>query len=489
MFLQKLLSIAIIFVILNSFVSAFDTAPHFDLTHSVLHERGFNDSSIKIAQVENWLTDYYSSTPTTSKNNRINLEKLHFDNLFTTKEIQNNWGWLINNLKTATQKAAKDDNPLAMLTIIGIGLHATQDFYSHSNWVETHPRFADGAFQTATFLSTPPPIENLFTGKYPADRKIGFDGKDVPLKADNHGDYLQGINHDSPIRPNWAEAYVFAYVASHELVEAMQKWANEINPDFWKKVQKFQINQEDAKKLEYDLRAVRNISMWVKGKGANGHWKGDKSGLARFFDTFTPKWIASTTSIFVKQISEGDLPNQLSQNLYSDKTAPKLPLINRFSLKKRAIILQTTLIKETNDVSLLEPKIDPRGKADFYSVIQFGNEQNYSDRVLQDFTEFQNPWFAIHFVDQSVSEVPIMIAVFDEDDTDADGFYKDDVCDINPQKGKTDLDLIFSPKDNSLSGDIRGIYPNEKNPFTSSGAKPDKNRASLKAYVTQFPLR
>lgn len=488
MFLQKLFSALFLLIIFCNFIFAFDTAPHFDLTRSVLHEREFNDTSIKIAQVENWLTDYYSSTPTTSKNNRSDLEKLHFDNLFTTAEIQNNWAWLINNLKLATQKAAKDNKPLEMLAIIGIGLHAAQDFYTHSNWVETHPCFPDGAFQTATFLSSALPTQNLFTGKYPADRKIGFDGKNVPPNAQIHGDYVNGLNHDSPVRPNWAEAYVFAYAASHELIELMQKWSNEINPDFWQKVQQFQINQADTKDLEYDLRALKNMSMWIKGKGADGHWKGDKTGFAKFFDTFAPKWIASKSSVFVRQISAGDLPNQLSQNLYSSNSAPKLPQTNHFSLKKRAIILQTTLIKEKDDVALLEPKIDSGGKADFYPVITIGG-QTYIDRVLQDYSEFENPWVEIHFADDSATEIPINFAVFDEDDTDADGRYKDDVCDINPKSGKTDLDFRFNLKDGSVSGEVNGIFQNKSNVFTSVGAKPDKNRALIKAFVTQFSLR
>jgi hypothetical protein len=473
---------------LGNFVFAFDTAPHFDLTRSVLRERGFNDTPIKIAQVENWLTDYYSSTPTTSKENRTDLEKLHFDNLFTTAEINNNWGWLINNLKIAAQKAAQEDKHLEMMAIIGIGLHATQDFYTHSNWVETHPRFPDGAFQTATFLSSPLLTQNLYTGKYPADRKIGFDGKAVPSDAKIHGDYLNGINHDSPVRPNWAEAYVFAYAASHELLELFEKWTNEVNPAFWKKVQQFQTNQEETKKLDYDSRALKNMSMWIKAKGADGHWKGDKSGISRFFDTFAPKWIASSTSIFVKEISEGNLPKHLSQNLYSSNPAPLLPLLNKFSMKKRVLLLKTTLIKETDDVGLMEPKIDPRGKPDFYLVSTIDG-QIYTDRVLQDYSEFQNPWTIIHFIDESETTIPIKLSVFDEDDTDADGFYKDDVCDINPQKEKTALDFIFSTKNRFLSGDINGVFQSENQPFTSTGSKPDKNRAILKAFVTQFPLR
>lgn len=488
MFSQKFLSVLIITIISCNFVVAFDTAPHFDLTRSVLNERGFNDTSIKIAQVENWLTDYYSNTPTTSKENRAMLEKLHFDNLFTTSEIQNNWGWLIDNLKAATQKAAKEENTLEMMAIIGIGLHAAQDFYTHSNWVEFYPRFPDGAFQTATFLSSPTLPKNLFTGKYPAERKIGFDGKEVPFDAKLHGDYQNGINQDSPVRPNWAESYVFSYVASLELLKLFEKWTEEANPNFWKKVQQIKLNADETKKLDYDLRAVRNISMWVKGKGADGHWKGDKSGVARFFDTFTPKWVASSTSIFVKQISEGDLPKRISQNLYSDRTAPKLPSLKKRSFPKKVLILKTTSIEETDDVGTFEPKIDPRGKADFYLVANIDG-QIYTDRVLQDSSEFQNPWTIIHFFDSSKTEIPINLAVFDEDDTDANGLYKDDVCDINPNKDKTDLDLIFRANDGSIYGNIIGNYQNAANLFKVSGAKPDKNRAILKGFISQFNLR
>lgn len=485
---RKLFSAILISIILGNFVFAFDTAPHFDLTYSVLHEHGFNETAVKITQVENWLTDYYSTTPTTSKNNRAALEKLHFDNLFTAKEVNNYWGWLMNNLKTAAQNAARNDNPLEMLTIIGIGLHSVQDFYSHSNWVETHPRSSDGAFQTATFLSSAKPASGLFTGKYPADRQTGFDGKAVPAQTRIHGDYIDGVNKDSPIRPNWAEAYVFAYCASHELISELGKLAEETRPGFWQKVQKFQINAEESKKLEYDLRAVRNISMWVKGKGADGHWKGDKSGLARFFDTFTPKWIASKTSIFVNQMAQSELPEQISKNLYTANTSPLLPTIKRFSLSKKGIIFRITLIKETDDIDFRELKIDPRGKADFYPLITIGG-QIYTDRVLQDFAEFENPWIVIHFVDADVGEIPLNLTVMDEDDSDAAGFYKDDICDINPKPGKSDLDFKFRLKDNSLFGDINGIYSSESQTFTTSGAKPDKNRAVLKGYITQFSMR
>jgi hypothetical protein len=59
----------------SGFSCAFDTGSHFDLTRSVLAERGFGDTAIKVVQVENWLTDYYSSTPSVRGAARDELEK------------------------------------------------------------------------------------------------------------------------------------------------------------------------------------------------------------------------------------------------------------------------------------------------------------------------------------------------------------------------------------------------------------------------------
>ena len=60
--MKKLLGpIIAFFCFVRVWLRAFDTGPHFDLTSAVLSERGFGETAIKIAQVENWLTDYYYS--------------------------------------------------------------------------------------------------------------------------------------------------------------------------------------------------------------------------------------------------------------------------------------------------------------------------------------------------------------------------------------------------------------------------------------------
>jgi len=482
-------SLFLISIFLTRFVFAFDTSSHFDLTRAVLDERGFSDDSVKIAQVENWLTDYYSSSPTISKSKRAALEKLHFDNLYKTEEVKNYWAQFLANVKRAAQKAARDEDETAMLITLGMSLHAVQDFYPHSNWVETHPRNPNDAYGTQTFLSeTLSPNLKLFTGKYPAERKSAPNGDAIPPDAEIHGGYLTGLNHDSPLRARWDEAYVFAYAASHETVELMEKWTEEARPGFWEKVQKFAVSEENRKKLEFDLKAAQNLSMWIKVKDADGHWRGDKSGLERFFNTFTSKWVGKDSSEFVKKMRDGDIPAQLAENLYTKTSAPALPRTNRFALSRRAVLVRVTLIKETADVGKFEAKIDPSGEADFYAVFKIGT-QIYRERVIQNAKEVVDPWFELHFIDRTDRSVPVNIAVFDEDDWDAAGKYKDDEIDINPLPGKKDLDFVFRFSDNLLSGDVVGLHDTRETAFISTGAKPDKNRAALQCFVSQRLLK
>src|SRR4051812_15237250 len=96
--LRRSFSLFLFIVFLANFVFAFDTSSHHDLTRAVLTERGFTDDPVKIAQVENWLTDYYSSSPTISKSRRAELEKLHFDNLYTTGQVKNYWAQFLFNV-------------------------------------------------------------------------------------------------------------------------------------------------------------------------------------------------------------------------------------------------------------------------------------------------------------------------------------------------------------------------------------------------------
>jgi hypothetical protein len=484
--ITRFVSAALLLAVLTGHTLAFDTGPHFDLTHSALSEHSFGGDAIQIVQVENWLTDYYSSSPTISKSKRAELEKLHFDNLFNTRQVTNYWGRLIENLRSGTKKAAADDDRLRMLIIAGIGLHAVQDFYTHSNWVETHPRQPDGSYRTDTFLSSgPPPNVALYTGKYPETRKTGPGPDPIPAGALPHGGYSSGVNHDSAIRPRWDEAYVFAYCASHELIGLMEKWANEKRPGFWKSVGEYEPAAAEKAKLDYDARALRNMSMWIKGQGQDGHWKGDKSGSARFFSAFSAKWVGKNSSVFVKAGAMGTIQEELAKDLYSNLAPPVLPTTAAFALKRRAVLLRVIRVAELKDAGRITKTLASTGGADFYTRVIFG-DQEYWGRTMQKSRESDDPWFEIHFVDQSARTIPIGIALWDEDDTDSD---KDQQLDINSAPGKKTLSFTYRLSDGSLAGDITGIFNTPGTAFLSEGAKPDTDRAQIKFYLTALDLK
>ena len=468
---------------------AFDTGPHHDLTRTVLAEHGFNEDSIKAIQVENWLTDYYSNSPTYSEDRRRVLENFHFDNLYTDAQVDHYWAALIRNLKIETQKAARDDDVLSMLVVMGIGLHAVQDFYSHSNWVELHPRTDPDSYRTDTYIGYlasghPNPLKELHTGKFPEDRTTGPGLFDPPEGADLHGGYETGINHDSQIRPRWAEAYVFAYCASQEMVTAFEQWANKARPGFWQKMQVFLAENGQGKKLDADVRASRNISMWLKAKGMDGTWKGNDSGSTRFFTAFSSKWVSSDSSVFVHAIRDGEIQKSLAADLYDDEKELPVPELAPYSLRRRTVEFRAVRFMEAQR-SGLAGKMPRLGTPDFYARVTIGG-QEYWTRTIQRARELVDPWTEIAFVGQDWKDVNITIKAFDEDSLDA---KKDQRFDINPLPDEFDLNLTLNLASLALSGDVEGVFDTASRPFGVEGAKPDKPRAFLNAWITSRLLK
>lgn len=200
------------------------------------------------------------------------LERLHFDNLYSTVQVQRYWGHLARNSRTAIKEAARQNDPLKALALLGASLHAVQDFYTHSNWVETHAR-GGGGYRTETFFGSPPGLGlDLYTGYYPNDKPAG-QGREP------HGTYTSGMNHDSYVRPRWDEAYVFAYAASRQWTAAMGNWAEAENPGFWSRVKTFGVAGQDAADLKTDLNAAYRISEWIATPGKTGTGRGVKAGV------------------------------------------------------------------------------------------------------------------------------------------------------------------------------------------------------------------
>src|SRR5262249_2923652 len=133
---------------------AFDTGHHADLTREVLKEQGFSQGASDAVVVENWLVDYFVNDPVSPL--QKDCDVLHFDNAQSTTAIRNYWGRLTVNSRKAVEDAAREKDALKLLTLLGVSLHAVQDFYTHSNWVETHPRASADPYRSETWFSAGP---------------------------------------------------------------------------------------------------------------------------------------------------------------------------------------------------------------------------------------------------------------------------------------------------------------------------------------------
>lgn len=68
------------------------------------------------------------------------LAKLHFDDTFTTEAIEANWRRYASGAVAGLIWAAENNDHAAAYNILGVSVHAVQDFYTHSNWVDDASR-------------------------------------------------------------------------------------------------------------------------------------------------------------------------------------------------------------------------------------------------------------------------------------------------------------------------------------------------------------
>jgi hypothetical protein len=305
-------------------VAAFDTGPHATITEQALALAGYNRAAMDVIQVENWLTDYYTSSPTMSSDQRCYLEKLHFDDIFTTDDVKAYWKTLLQNTIAAAVKAKANNNYLELYAVIGISLHVVQDFYTHSNWVESAGNVGS-AYDTTTYLqwsqNSWTRTESLRTGWYGNCLNIS-QGSHMP-----HGGYAGvGMNHDSVVRPNYARAYIYALSASYEWVNQIYQAVASAPGDrrFATNMLNYQPSASDAAALARDQQAALYLSEWIQNpvspSALDGHWNGNHSGYLGTFTAFALTWTSAPDSSFVRAFKDDGVYVALSRGLYEPAT-------------------------------------------------------------------------------------------------------------------------------------------------------------------------
>ena len=447
---------------------AFDTGHHADLTYEALQSEGFGPSAIQVVQVENWLTDYYSGPmgkvpflradlgKLTAEFAAIEPEvaKLHFDNLQDTEQVRNSWGWLTSNTKAAVQDAARRNDVLHGLALIGLSIHAVQDFYTHSNWVEAINGTSGNVsvLKTATFSTDPDSASKLrlWTGSYPPERTAP-----PPLSPQQHGGYFAGMNHDSYVRPNWLPAYVAAYAASREWVSAIHAWVNEVDSSgaYWRSLQTYRPSSDDQRRLDTDLEATYRIAEWVKSGDHDGHWKGNGSGSAEFVP-YVAVWALKTDSPYVGEVKEKRAQRQLINNLNSDgnrvppvPAASAVPALSKVSLPRQALLIRTLHAKRLG-LGFIPPV------ANMFATVRISGPG--FDYTFKESMQYHNPdispkWTTIKFLPDASAPVNVEYRLINEGGPLAGS---DMTYGVNGQS--VVLKFRVNPQDGSCSGDLSG---------------------------------
>jgi len=101
---------------------------------------------------------------------RRQLRALHFDDLTSIAQIRHMWRRYTRGTLAGLLWAARANDVSAARNIVGVSLHAMQDFYSHSNWID------DPARRQRTWLTWEGAREDLplYTGSYEESAHLGI---------------------------------------------------------------------------------------------------------------------------------------------------------------------------------------------------------------------------------------------------------------------------------------------------------------------------
>jgi hypothetical protein len=276
---------------------AFDTGAHAEITQDALTAEGFGSTAVEVTQVNNWFNDVYEN----AKKNPFSghggfwktliggglgasddwpqalvdaADRTHFDAtnivFFNSAAINVEWDRLRRTTYKLVRSARDRNDPLAALTVLGISLHQVQDFYTHTNWVEPArpPGYdgpgwaAKGYGATPTWFDVPAAVRE--SASVYAGGSLGIRRSHGGWKSDGNVSHAGHTNKDWEGRPYYLEAYLAAYFATRQWVQAVRSWVDDTA--FWSRVVRYANRADGA--LAHDLRGMLDMSLYA------GHWKG-----------------------------------------------------------------------------------------------------------------------------------------------------------------------------------------------------------------------
>ena len=280
---------------------AYDTGPHSDITRDALSAEGFSSTAADVAVVNNWFSDLYSNASKVPQSGHAKTSVEIVGSLIGPRE---NWPQAVltaanrnhfdaqvwdvadvgraelewNRLQRSTSQLLRSikssggaNREVQVLTSLGMGLHALQDFYTHSNWIEQQGvRGVDGTDwaqytvgRTPTWFDVPEDTR---------DELNVYIGESTGHKERPHGAWntegnramAKGVNKDWPGRPGYRDSYATSYFASRTWVRAVHAALGD--EALWGRVMRY-ANRRSGE-LDHDLKGALRIGMMT------GHWQG-----------------------------------------------------------------------------------------------------------------------------------------------------------------------------------------------------------------------
>lgn len=406
--------------------AAFDTGHHHDLTAAGLAAEGFGKAAIRQAQLANWITDYLNTPVQPDQALARRFDLFHFDDLPTDEGVRARWAGTVTNMRRVVTERAAAGDAEGVVTALGMTLHSVQDFYSHSNWTESHPRLADGAFRTETYFSDPTPALPLRTSMHP-DRAEG--------RNHVHGDYHFGMNKDSHVRQGWSEAYVFAHVATREWINAVRGWAEAARPGIWAACAAYRPGAAADAEMRRQVTVARRLSAYgsfgvlsdfafvrkVVPTGVDGHWKGNGSGTFVGLVLTAIGGPSPRGSAVADRVIElaGPLADGLASWDMSPQQVAMIAAAGGGGGVSEHRIAGRVLAVRTLRVRAIAGGLDPVGPPDLYSKVEVAG-QSYVEAPQMDRAEARPAWHTLAVLPTTTGPVPITYMLADHDFPDAD---------------------------------------------------------------------
>jgi len=266
----------------------------------------FSETACKIIVVENLKTDVYTVLPSWLRRGPQPKDcgLFHFDSCFSLDRIKQTWQGLSESVEGALTRCIlqlrkgsinEEETFLLIYSVFGVALHKTQDFYTHSNWIELLSSIADKpevpTWEEAIAIAASgvnPGLESLLEKAY----TVAYRQKIIPPGIKTHGE----MNLDGP---DTAYAKIFApcgktyyelalITASRATVEWSEKLRNWVNDELlWQDLCGCsKISEKTQKIYGRELKEILDLSRY--GKKINLHtisaylkWHNFNSGTSK----------------------------------------------------------------------------------------------------------------------------------------------------------------------------------------------------------------